>query len=184
VSALPALAGDAPLLLFVENSRPEAVRPVDFLIEPGDVAGLQRAVVEVRAWHADRFYASVIEANPVLGHVAYEETRQLARQVFGGREFATVLVISELPASPDARDRALRLLRDLDIDHVIEFPTLLEEVLFKVSAYGQYAPSATLQTLRLLKRYSLIRRLQLEFAFATEPPPPPAEAQDALAQRT
>jgi len=170
--AWPARPSDSPLLLFVENTRPDALRRVNFLIEPGDVPGLQRAVVEVRAWHADRFYPSLVETNPVLGHVDGEETRLLAERAFGGRDFATVLVISELPASPEPRERALRLLRGLAIDHVVEFPVILEELLNKVSAYGQYSPSATLQTLRLLKRYNLIRRLQLEFAFPTEPPPP------------
>lgn len=171
--AWPARPSDTPLLLFVENTRPDIVRRIDFLLEPGDISGLQRAVVEVRAWHADRFYPSVIEANPVLGHVAYEETRQLAGQAFADRGFSTLLVISELPASPEPRERSIRLLRDLEIDHIVEFPTILEELLVKISAYGQYAPSATLQTLRLLKRYNLVRRLQLEFAFATEPPPSP-----------
>lgn len=161
---------DSALQLFVENTRHDPSRRADFLLAPYDLASLDRAVIEVRAWHADRFYASVIEANPVLGHVASEESKALAERVLRTPEFETVLVISELPASMEARERSLNLLRELGVDHVIEFPTVLEGLIDRISAYGQYAPSPTLQTLRLIKRYNLVRLQQLEFAFPMGPP--------------
>lgn len=161
--------GDAPLLLFVENTNHDHAQRPEFLLSSRSIGAIERAVVEVRAWHADRFYASVVEGNAVLGHVASAETRQLAEHVLGTREFSTILVISELPASAEPRDKALTLLRQLGVDHVLEFPALLSAMLEKVHAQGHYAPSATLQTLRLLKRYDLIRRHQLEFLFPFEP---------------
>ena len=162
------------LQLFVENTTaPVPVRSLECVLRPGDVAGIDRAIVEVRAWHADRIYASVIESNTVLFDVAGDEARIRARQVFGGAPYKTILVISELSPSLEPRQRAITLLQQGSIDHVIEFPTLLHDILEKISAYVSYSPSQTLQTLRLLKRYDFIRRQQLELPFPTEAAPSP-----------
>ena len=160
-------------LLFVENTRPAREQPSGFLLPRDELCLIERAVVEVRAWHADRFYASLVEANPVLGRVAYAECTAIARECFGGAPFTTLLVISELPASHEPRARALEALQGLGLGHVIEFSAILEETLSLVNAHGDYSASASLQTMRLLKRYGLIRRQQLEFDFPTSSPRPP-----------
>ncbi len=160
------------LQLFVENGATSSTRKPDFVLRAGDISEIRRALVEVRAWHADRFYASVIESNPVLFEVAGEESRMRAQQEFGTDDFDTILVISELPSSPDARDRSVALLQQGGIGHIIEFPAILQDLLDKVNPYVSYAPSHTLQTLRLLKRYDLLRWQQLEFPFNVEAPGP------------
>lgn len=166
---------DSTALLFAENSQPEALGPLPFLLRPAELSGLRRAVVEVRAWHGDRFYPSVVENSAVLSHVVQEETLNLARSVFGSPDFVTVLILSELPASPRHRARSLELLQGRGIGHVLEFPTILQDMLAHVSVDGNYAPSQTLQTLRLLKRYNLLRRQQLEFSFPHGPVTPGKE---------
>lgn len=169
--ALFAGQADPSVLLFIERAgAPGAAERPGLLLRPEELDALGRAVVEVRAWHADRVYPSVIEGNPVLGHVATPEVNQLARHVFNTEDFATVLVVSELPASPKPRERSLQLLAGLGIGHVLEFPVLLQDMLQRLNAHGNYAPSQTLQTLRLLKRYGLVRNQQLEFAFPLDPP--------------
>ncbi len=161
---------DTMSLLFVEHTSPEAGRTPDFVLGAGEVPLVHRAVVEVRAWHADRFYASVIENSHALSHGPDSETRQLGRAVFGHDDFTSILVLSELPASTAPRAKAVQLLRDRGIGHIIEFPTLLRDMVERVGAHGNYAPSQSLQTMRILKRYNLIRRQQLEFAFPAETP--------------
>jgi len=157
--------------LFAQNTAPQPERALPFLLQPGDVAAIARAVVEVRAWHGDRFYPSVIEANPVLYEFVSRDSLALASEVFQGQPFATVLVVSELPASADLRVRSLALLQDTGVGHVIEFAPILRDIVNRVDAYGTYPSSDTLQTLRLLKRYKLVRNQQMEFAFTTEAPP-------------
>lgn len=164
-----ARGGEAGSLLFVEHLGAAPDEPAPFLLHGSDVRLLKRAVIEVRAWHADKFYPSVIESSPILGHVASSEVAGFATAIFGAKAFATVLVISELPATAAPRARALQLLEALGIGHAIEFPTLLSALVGQLSSQGNYAPSQTLQTLRLLKRYNLIRRQQLEFPFTLEP---------------
>jgi ribosomal protein L30/L7E len=148
----------------------------DFLLRLHVVGGIQRAIVEVRPWHADRLFASLVEGNPILYDVAGEDSLALGRNFFGTEEFTTVLVISELPASPEPRERTLTALRQRNIGHVIEFPTILFELLEKVHPNVSYSSSVTLQMLRLLKRYDFIRYQQLEFPFPTEAPLASAEA--------
>lgn len=164
---------ESGLLLFVEQvgRESEGEKP-SFLLDYPAIGRLQRAVVEVRAWHGDKFYPSVIESSPILGHVASEEVTALAQTVFGAAPFASVLVISELPATAVPRRRALELLHGLGVDHILEFSTLLAAMLDQLSPQSNYAPSQTLQTLRLLKRYDLVRRQQLEFRFPLDPKPP------------
>lgn len=158
------------LRLFVENVSPVADREPGLVLRVGDAVGLHRALVEVRAWHADRLYASLIESNPVLFEVAGAEAREHARGLFGADDFKTILVVSELPTSPEAQARSLAAFQNAGIDHLIEFPTVLHEILDRLNPSVSYAPSLTLQTLRLLKRYGLVRRQQLEFPFPTDPP--------------
>jgi hypothetical protein len=164
---------ESGLLLFVEQVGPESTDDEPpFLLDPQSIARLQRAVVEVRAWHGDKFYPSVIESSPILGHVASQDVAGMAQSVFGAAPFASVLVISELPTTEKPRGRSLALLQGLGLTHVLEFSTMLAAMLEQLSSQSNYAPSHTLQTLRLLKRYDLVRRQQLEFRFPMEPDVP------------
>ena len=156
--------------LYVENTAAVIERTLDLVLRVGDIPAVSRALVEVRGWHTERFYASVIESNPVLLEVAGEAARARARQVFGVPNVKSILVISELPALSEPRQRAIDVLREGGVDHVIEFPTILHEIIDKLNAHVSYAPSQTLQTIRLLKRYDFIRRQQLEFPFSAEGP--------------
>lgn len=168
--------------LYVENTARAVDRPLDLVLRPGDIAGISRALVEVRGWHTERFYASVFDSNPVLSEVAGDAARARARQVFGAADVKSILVISEFPASSEPRQRALEAAREHGLDHVIEFPTILQEILDKLNAHVSYAPSQTLQTIRLLKRYDFLRVQQLEFPFSAEAPSGAAPARIETAE--
>lgn len=151
--------------LLVQRSTPAADIETSFVLQPHMLGAIERAAIEIRAWHTDRFYPSVIEANPILWQFASEEARNAPAEHFGTPEFATILVVSELPGSAEPRSKSIARLEEAGIDHVVEFPTLLRDLLHNVSVHGQYEGSPTLQVLRLLKRYKLTRRQQLEFLF-------------------
>jgi len=166
-----ARGGEGGSLLFVERLGEASGDVAPFHLHCGDLRHLKRAVVEVRAWHADKFYPSVVESSPILAHVASAEVAALAHETFSGDSFTTILVISELPSTAAPRGRTLQLLEGLRVGHILEFGTLLAGMAWQLSSQGNYAPSQTLQTLRLLKRYDLLRRQQLEFPFQVEPAP-------------
>lgn len=165
-------AGERSPQLFVENPQPRISEEVPVVLRPADLVAIERAVVHIRAWHADRFYPSVIESSPVLSRFEADEASSLARVVFAHQPFVTILVISELPVSPELRSRSLSMLQQAGVDHVIEFPQILKDLLDRVSIEGNYGASVTLQMLRLLKRYKFIRNQQLEFSFVVDPPVP------------
>ncbi|MEA3364667.1 MAG: hypothetical protein U9Q79_03415 [Candidatus Hydrogenedentes bacterium] len=161
---------DGSLQLFVENMNPSLSHDLDVVLNPVDLCSIERALVEVRAWHAEKFYPSVVESNPVLWQFVSEESLAYARDIFNNRPFKSILVVSELPNSAEPRARSVELLLRAGIDHVLEFSSVLRDLLDKVSMHQNYTASPTLQTLRLLKRYRLVRNQQLEFAFLNDPP--------------
>lgn len=165
-------ASEASPQLFVENARPVIGRELPFVLGRPDIPGIERAVVHVRAWHTDRFYPSVIESSPVLSRFEAEEATVLAGHVFAEQPYLTILVISGLPVAAQLRARSIELLQEAGVDHVIEFPTVLRDLLEHVNVDSTYGASPTLQTLRLLKRYKFIRDQQLELSLPTEPPVP------------
>ncbi len=165
-------SGERSPQLFVENPQPVTLDEIPIVLRPAELVGIERAVVHIRAWHTDRFYPSIIEASPVLSKFEADEALTIARHVFANQPFVTILVISELPVSPELRSRSLALLQEAGVDHVIEFPQILRDLLNRISPEGNYSASPTLQTLRLLKRYKLVRNQQLEFSFILDPPPP------------
>lgn len=161
--------GDVGLQLYVENTKPASGESLDVVLHPSDLPHLSYAVVEIRAWHTDRFYSSLIESNPGVTQFAEPWALGHARDFFGTDDFKTVLVVSELPRTAEQRVQALQRLRRSGVDHVIEFPNVLQSLASNVVLSGTYTGSPTLQLLQLLKRYRLLRNQQLEFTFSSEP---------------
>lgn len=168
--------------LFVENcsgnSEPIMEDTLPFLLPVGYISRIMRAVVHIRAWHTDRVYPSVIESSPAFSRFRAPDVLAVGNEFFQGLPFKTILVISEFPRrrpgiNEDIVSQAMRLLKERGVDHVIEFPTILIELLNYINVQNNYVASATLQTLRLLKRYDFIRNQQLEFEFPFDPPVPP-----------
>jgi hypothetical protein len=161
---------DPALQLYVERTAP--LLPdgeAGFVLAPPELAYISRAAVEIRAWHSDRVYPSAIEPSGAFRHLVEEDSLNQAADHFGTDDFAKILVISELPISAEPRDRAIQLLEQIGITHILEFPAILKDMLDKVNPSTNYAASLTLQLLRLLKAYRFIRHQQLEFTFPTDP---------------
>ena len=160
--------GGEGVQLYVQNAAPDPeVKPGTELF-PGRIRGIGNAVVEVRPWHTDRFYASLIDGNPVLTQFAEPWSLGHAEEFFGGEPFATILIISELPRTPDQRAQALRRIEQTGVNHVLEFPAMLQDLAERVALAGSYHGSPTLELLQLLKRYRLLRSQQMEFTFGRE----------------
>lgn len=161
-------SSDQGIQLYVTNTAPVELER-SFVLNAANLRGLTRALVEIRAWHSDRFYPSVIENSAALRRIVEEESLNRASDHFETHDFATILVISELPVSREQRARSIELLRQTGVDHVLEFPAILQDMLDRINVNTNYAASPTLQLLRLLKGYRFIQNQQLELTFPTEP---------------
>lgn len=167
--------------LLVENTDVVApLEPLEAVLSVADVRSVKRAVVEIRAWHGEPFYPSVIESSPILWQFAKDESLAFAEERFGHEPYATILVISDLPSSPKHRARSIKLFEESPVDHVLEFPTILQGLLEQVSVNSPYSASNTLQLLRILKRYRYVRNQQMEFPFPLDAPEPAARNVEAV----
>lgn len=161
--------GDGGLQLYIENTKPGPEETLDVVLHPSDLPNVRYAVVEIRAWHSDRFYSSLIESNPVVTQFAEPSALGPAKDFFGTDDFKTILVVSELSRAAEQRAQAIQRLKRTGIDHLIEFPSILQSLAGKVVLNGTYTGSPTLQVLQLLKRYRMLRNQQMEFMFPSEP---------------
>lgn len=121
-----------------------------------------RAVVGVRGWHTDRFYAATFEQTPEILRFAEKSARRAAVDRLGAEPVAAILCVPELAASGELKEKTLRALKERGIDGVLSFRTMLRELVSQVDVNRNYDKSDLLQVLRILKTYGLMRDPQLE----------------------
>jgi hypothetical protein len=136
-----------------------------FVLEPRNLKAIPRAIVDVKGWHTEVFYPSTIEQGRTLFAFVSPESLKYASRVFKEEPFSKVIVLSELPSNKEILDRSIDVLRKNGIDHVIEFATILKDLISRVQVNYNYTESDTLQLVRLMKRYGLVKDLQMEFMF-------------------
>ncbi len=143
--------------LIVCNPRVTEPKLPDHLVWTGrDLAGVGRAVVGVRGWHTERFSANTFEQAPDILRFAEADVVRLAEKRFGTDRVAKILCLPQLPASPELREKALVLLKGRGVDGVLQFRTLLQELVAMIDVNKNYEKSDVLQTIRILKAYGLL----------------------------
>lgn len=140
--------------------------PETILWNTADLTTVVRAVVAVRGWHTERFYAATFERIPEIVKFAGPDVMKAAAKHFGNQNVAKILCIPNLPASSVLRERAVRMAKTKGIDGIIVFRTMLVELIEKIDTHANYTKSDLLQILRLIKIYDLIKTPQLDL-FAT-----------------
>ncbi|HXG46062.1 MAG TPA: hypothetical protein VNO52_00425, partial [Methylomirabilota bacterium] len=86
----------------------------------------------------------------------------VARLVPGEGPVLKVLVAPALPQGTSARQQSVEFLRSRGVDAVLEFRTVLADLVEAVEGHRHYHRSDVLQVIRLLKHYQLLREPQLE----------------------
>ncbi len=127
-----------------------------------DFASVKRAVIGVRGWHTERFYASTFEQTPDILRFVEEESLRVAAGLLGSESMAKVLCLPRLPASGELKDKTIEVIKTTGIDGVVSFHTLLSELIDRVETHRNYEKSDVLQMIRLLKNYGFLKDSQLE----------------------
>ena len=154
---------DEEVDLIVSNPRcPGHVIAPEMVWGATEVKGIARAVVGVRGWHSERFYASTFEQTPDILRFAQEESVQFASSIVGPGPIAKILCLPKLPASEDLKAKVVTALRESGIDGVLSFRTVLADLVSWIDSNRNYEKSDLLQTIRMLKNYDLIKDPQLE----------------------
>jgi hypothetical protein len=162
VLARPKTPDEEVDLVVINPAIREQVLPAGFVWTMADLKTVSRAVVGVRGWHTDRFYASTVEKTPEVVRFVQPESVKFASKILGATDLAKVLCIPNLPVSGELKERSIRYLKDNGIDGVISFRTILAELVAGVDVNRNYEKSDLLQVIRLLKNYGLVRDDQLE----------------------
>ena len=146
-------------------------RKPDFFLFATELPRLHRAVVSVKPWHTDVFTPGMLKSSPEIFRFLEEEVQRKATRFFPsenggeageGEEFAKILVLPALPTQEPFRSQSVDLLKARGVDGIISFRAILADLIEKVEVNRSYRKSDTLEVLRILKNYDLLRDPQLD----------------------
>ena len=164
-------SGDEEIDLIVYNPAWErGVRKPDFFLFSSELPFIHRAVVSVKPWHTNVFSPAMLKSSPEIFRFLEESVQKRAKQFFPtdtAEEIAEtgltkILVLPSLPTAEPFRSQSVDLLKGAGVDAIISFRSMLLDVLEKIEPNQNYTKSDTLQVMRILKNYDLLKDAQLD----------------------
>ena len=150
---------------YVRSSR----RP-EFFLFANELAYIHRAIVVVKGWHTGRFTPNMLKSSPEIFRFLEENVLKEVTRFFpadaaddaGGGAVTKILVLPSLPTAEPFRSQSVELLKAHGIDAIISFRAMLLDILDKIEINQNYSKSDTLQVMRILKNYDLLKDAQLD----------------------
>ncbi len=145
----------------------DARRP-DFFLFSNELPNLHRAVVAVKPWHTGVFTPNMLRSSPEIFRFLEDNVIKEVARYFpkddesddGG--LAKILVLPGLPTQEPYRTQSVELLKERGVDGIISFRAMLLDLIDKVEVNRNYRKSDTLEVIRILKNYELLRDGQLD----------------------
>lgn len=145
-------------------------RAPDFFLFSSELARVPKAVVAVKGWHtAVRFTPSTLRNSAEIFSFLEKTVLKRAENLFvtdddeaDGPGLLKILVLPGLPVQEPHRSECVRLLRERGVDAILSFRSMLLELVRRVETNRNYHKSETLQILRILKNYDLIKDPQMD----------------------
>lgn len=141
----------------------------DFFLFGTELPKIHRAVVSVKAWHTERFTPNTLKSNPDIFRFVQEEVIKEVERYFPvdgdtgtTKDLLKILVLPGLPTADPFKSESVRLLQEKGVDAILSFRSLLSDLISKVEVNKSYRKSDTLQVMRLLKNYDLLKDPQLD----------------------
>lgn len=162
--------------LLVINPAPLRGADAPFQLFSSDLPKIGAAVVAVKAWHTTKAITPTMIKKGDLLEFVREEAVKAAKEAFADltspedQPMAKILVLPGIPSTEPQRSESITLLRESGVDHVLTFRTILENLVQVVESNQSYAKSDTLQLLRLLRVYDMVKAAQLELFGGANPP--------------
>jgi len=192
---------EVDLLVYNPGFARDGRKPDFFLFSTG-LAAVHRAIVVVKGWHTtSHFTLATLKSSPEIFNFLEANVVKEATRFFpvdpdepgNHPDITKILVLPGLPTAEPYRSQTVGLLRERGVDAIISFRTMLLDIIDKVETNRNYAKSDTLQLLRIIKNYDLLKETQLDLIpdrptpasrRAKAPPPAPAPAaENSPAQR-
>ncbi|AWI08621.1 hypothetical protein [Ereboglobus luteus] len=165
--------GDEEIDLLVYNPayQPGARKP-DFFLLSGELPFVHRGIIAVKAWHTDRFTPGTLKNSPEIFSFLEQDVLKEVSRLFppaaagaepGSAEPPTkILVLPSLPTAEPFRSQSVQLLKERGVDAIISFRAMLIDLLERIEVNRSYGKSYTLQVMRILKNYDLLKDTQME----------------------
>lgn len=169
-------SGDEEIDLLVYNpSWAREARKPDFLLFSSELPYIHRAVVSVKPWHTNVFSPAILKGSPEIFRFLEENVVKEASRLFppsneeDGGDLTKILVLPSLPTAEPFRSQSVALLKEKGVDAIISFRAMLLDLLEKIESNQNYTKSDTLQVMRILKNYDLLKDAQLDLPGTRKP---------------
>lgn len=144
----------------------ELERP-DFFLFANELPKVHRAIVAVKPWHTGVFSPAILRSSPEIFGFLEETVLKEAERFFPadaetGDGLTKVLVLPSLPTQEPFRSQSVALLKERGVDAIISFRAMLLDLIDKVEVNRNYLKSDTLEVIRILKNYDLLRDAQMD----------------------
>jgi hypothetical protein len=162
--------GDEEIDMLVYNPGYQAgARKPEFLLRSGELAFVHRGIVAVKAWHTGSFTPGTLKSSPEIFSFLEQDVLKEIPKLFPADAAATdgeaplkILVLPSLPTAEPFRSQSVQLLKERGVDAIISFRAMLLDLLGRIEVNRSYGKSDTLQVMRILKNYDLLKDTQLE----------------------
>lgn len=154
-------------------------RKPDFFLFSSELPHVHKAIVAVKGWHTGVFTPATLKSSPEIFRFLEENVLKEASRLFSpepgeeaGGALTKILVLPSLPTAEPFRSQSVELLKARGVDAIISFRAMLLDLLEKIEINQNYSKSDTLQVMRILKNYDLLKDAQLDLPGTRELPPP------------
>ncbi|PTX97984.1 hypothetical protein [Opitutus sp. ER46] len=169
-------AADEEIDLIVYNPAwQRGARKPDFFLFSNELAYVHKAVISVKPWHTGVFTPAVLKGSPeVFRFLEDTVVKQVARFFPADTpedpagDLTKILVLPSLPTAEPFRSQSVEMLKTRGVDAIISFRAMLLDLIEKIEINQNYAKSDTLQVMRILKNYDLLKDTQLDLPGARD----------------
>ena len=163
--------GDEEVDLVVYNPAfVRSPRKPDFFLFANELAYIHRAIVVVKGWHTGKFTPNMLKSSPEIFRFLEESVLKEVTRFFpvdaeepgNAPDVTKVLVLPSLPTAEPFRSQSVAMLKEHGIDGIISFRSMLLDIIERVEINKSYGKSDTLQVIRILKNYDLLKDAQLD----------------------
>jgi hypothetical protein len=142
-------------------------RKPDFFLFSSELAYVHKAVVAVKGWHTGVFTPATLKSSPEIFRFLEENVLKKVSQFFPPEAadesgVTKILVLPSLPTAEPFRSQSVEVLKARGVDAILSFRAMLLDLLDKVEINQNYSKSDTLQVMRILKNYDLLKDTQLD----------------------
>ncbi|MBI2815038.1 MAG: hypothetical protein HYX71_12215 [Opitutae bacterium] len=152
-------------------------RRAEFFLFANELAYVHRAIVVVKGWHTGKFTPNMLKSSPEIFRFLEEKVLKEVTRFFpvdaeepgNAPDVTKILVLPSLPTAEPFRSQSVAMLKEHGIDAIISFRSMLLDIIERVEINKSYGKSDTLQVIRILKNYDLLKDAQLDLLAERQP---------------